>query len=64
MNYRIDPIDEKGKFDHEFYESEEYNSHVDKLKHYLNTEGFNGSKEKFVITFNGHQYECKPQNTQ
>jgi hypothetical protein len=61
MFYRIDPINEKGKFDLEFYESEEYNEHIEKLKHYLNSEGFNTISKSFIINFNGHQYECKPQ---
>jgi hypothetical protein len=64
MSYRIDPLNEQGKFDHEFYESEEYKDHVSKLKQYLSLEGFDNSAKTFTIRFNGHQYECKPQRSQ
>ncbi len=55
MEYRIDPINEKGVFDINFFKSEEYNDHVLKLKEYLKLEGFNEYQKPFVISFNGHK---------
>lgn len=60
MNFRIDPIDEKGVFDHDFYASEDYQKYVDKLLLYLNIEGFEAKEEEFHIKFLDHDWLCRP----
>jgi hypothetical protein len=62
MNFRIDPIDSNGVFDHDFYTSTEYTEHVNKLKAYLTSEGFENFEEQFRISFYGHEYVCKKEN--
>jgi len=61
MNFRVDPIDANGVFDHDFYTSDEYQEHVSRLKNYLIAEGFENFEEPFRITYFGHEYVCKPQ---
>lgn len=63
MNFRVDPVDNKGVFDHDFYSSEEYSSHVESLLKYLKLEGFDLKNEEFHITFNNHDWLCKPQHS-
>lgn len=60
MHFRVDPIDERGVFDHDFYSSEEYKKEVDKLLYYLKIEGFETKKEEFSIRFNNHDWLCIP----
>ena len=60
MNFRIDPVDEKGVFDHDYYSSPEYNSHVKILKKYLKDEGFDSKTERFPISFLNHEWVIAP----
>lgn len=57
---RIDPLDERGSFDHDFYGSEEYASYVNTLRKYLKDEGFDTLDEEFVIKMLNHTWSCKP----
>ena len=60
MNFRVDPIDERGVFDHDFYCSEGYKKQLDALLSYLKAEGFENNKEEFHIKFNKHCWVCVP----
>lgn len=63
MNFRIDPVDSKGVFDHDFYASDDYSKHVESLHKYLKLEGFDSITEEFHIKFNDHDWLCKPHKT-
>lgn len=60
MNFRIDPVDERGVFDHDFYSSEEYTNVVTCLRKYLEAEGFEGKDKEFQIKFYNRLWLCKP----
>lgn len=60
MGFRIDPIDERGVFDHDFYTSEQYSKEVEILKMYLENEGFDVKKEPFSITIKNRTWYIKP----
>ena len=60
MSFRIDPVDEKGVFDHDYYSSPEYSSHVKILKQYLKDEGFESKTERFSISFLNREWVCAP----
>lgn len=62
MDFRIDPIDERGVFDHDFYSSEEYASVVNSLVKYLKLEGFDQKTEEFPIEYFKRTWICKPRN--
>lgn len=59
MGFRIDPVDEKGVFDHDFYSSEDYSLYVKKLEQYLKEEGFEHKDDQFCINFLNHAWVCK-----
>ena len=61
MGFRIDPIDEGGVFDHDFYTSENYSNEVKTLTAYLEAEGFDSKTEPFSITVQGRTWLVKPQ---
>lgn len=60
MNFRIDPVDERGVFDHDFYSSEEYTNVVACLRRYLEAEGFELKEKEFQIKFHNRAWLCKP----
>jgi len=60
MGFRIDPIDERGVFDHDFYTSEHYSKEVDVVKNYLELEGFNVKTDAFSITIRNRTWYVKP----
>jgi hypothetical protein len=62
MDFRIDPVDERGVFDHDFYTSENYAGEVNILKNYLILEGFDSLKEEFSITIKNRTWLVKPSN--
>jgi hypothetical protein len=63
MGFRIDPIDEGGVFDHDFYTSKEYAPEVAILKAYLQAEGFENKEEEFSIMIKGRTWLVKPHHT-
>jgi hypothetical protein len=63
MGFRIDPVDERGVFDHDFYTSENYKAEVKVLLDYLIAEGFELKTEPFPITVRGRDWLVKPQST-
>lgn len=63
MGFRIDPVDERGVFDHDFYTSENYQKEVKILTNYLLAEGFESKTEPFPITVKGRDWFVKPQFT-
>ena len=60
MDFKIEPIDENGILDHDFYSSEEYSEKLSILKNYLELEGFKSLTEEFSIRLNKHSWRCKP----
>lgn len=60
MGFRIDPVDERGVFDHDFYTSENYKAEVRVLLDYLKAEGFEQKMEPFTITVRGRTWTVKP----
>ena len=63
MGFRIDPVDEGGVFDHDFYTSENYTNEVKTLMYYLEAEGFNRKQEPFSIMVQGRTWLVKPHET-
>jgi hypothetical protein len=59
MKVRIDPLNCKGEFDLEFYNSKEFKGYKKSLMKYLRYEGFleDLDKKTFIITFFGQTYE-------
>lgn len=59
MKVRVDPLNYKGEFDIEFYNSKEFKVCKKSLMRYLKAEGFleDHDKKTFVISFFDHTYE-------
>jgi hypothetical protein len=59
MKVRIDPLNSKGEFDIEFYNSKEFKSNKKYLMRYLKDEGFleDFNRKTFIISFFDHTYE-------
>jgi hypothetical protein len=64
MGFRIDPINEHGIFDHDFYASDIYSNEVEILKNYLYAEGFDQKEDQFSICYRNRSWLVKPNNTQ
>jgi hypothetical protein len=62
MDFRIDPVDERGVFDHDFYTSENYAAEVNILKKYLMLEGFDTMEGEFPITIRDRAWLVVPTN--
>ena len=62
MDFRIDPVDERGVFDHDFYTSENYTNEVNILKKYLMLEGFDTLEGEFSITIRDRTWLVVPTN--
>lgn len=60
MDFKIEPIDENGILDHDFYSSEEYADKLNNLKAYLELEGFKSLTDEFSIRLNQRTWKCKP----
>lgn len=60
MGFRIDPTDERGVFDHDFYTSENYKAEVRVLLDYLVAEGFDQKTEPFSIMIRNRTWLVKP----
>jgi hypothetical protein len=63
MEFRVDPVNENGIFDHDFYSSQEYTAEVEVLRKYLKLEGFDVKEGEFNISFNKRTWLCKPVKT-
>lgn len=61
--FRIDPIDEEGKVDLDFFASEEYKKESEILSNYLKVEGFENKEGRFYIEFNGRSWEVTSDST-
>ena len=61
MGFRIDPINENGIFDHDFYSSDIYSREVEILKIYLLAEGFDLKEDQFSICYRNRHWLVKPQ---
>ena len=60
MDFKIEPIDENGILDHDFYSSEDYSEKLDHVKSYLELEGFKTMTKEFSIRLNHRTWKCKP----
>jgi hypothetical protein len=62
MDFKIEPIDENGILDHDFYSSKECDLAIEIVKNYLDLEGFNclNTEKEFIITINKQSWKCKP----
>jgi hypothetical protein len=62
MDFKIEPIDENGILDYDFYSSKECDSALEIVKTYLSLEGFNSlnMEREFTITINKRSWRCKP----
>ncbi len=47
---RIDPLNEAGEFDGEFFTSKYYNLYISHLKKYLKDEGFSNTPGEYMVT--------------
>jgi hypothetical protein len=57
---RTDPLTDDGKIDTEFFASMEYKEEQKSLVRYLNLEGFDTKKEKFVIDYRSRRWLISP----
>jgi len=59
MKVRVDPLNCRGEFDIEFYNSKEFKICKKSLMKYLKAEGFleDFNKKTFIISFFEHTYE-------
>lgn len=55
--FKIEPIDNEGKLDFDFFSSEDYKSESNNLSNYLKREGFDEQEGKFYIEFRGRSWE-------
>lgn len=53
---RTDPLTDDGKIDTEFFASSEYAEEQKSLFRYLQLEGFESKKEKFVIDYRSRRW--------
>ena len=60
MKFKIEPIDENGILDHDFYSSEEYSEELNRIRVYLDLEGFDSQTNEFSICLNNRTWKCKP----
>jgi hypothetical protein len=60
---RIDPLTYDGRFDTEFYGSENYSSIRDKISWYIQQEGFDSMPDTYFLQLYGHYWQIEVKDT-
>ncbi len=60
--FKIDPIDDEGRFDAKFFAQDDYQSYRECLERYLISEGFDVIEQKVIVLLMDHAWLVYPIN--